>query len=334
MSQESAKRGVGDESLECPAMSSPAALEKEDDAPLLLCPACGFDLRGTTSDRCGECGLDIDREGLRVSGVPWAHRGRMGWVAAYVKTVGAFRRDRDVRYEAARPQEIRDGRAFARVTACLIAVALVGAFLAGIEAAGGLLALGIQPETASATTYFNSYNGWTLNLLLPWSAGATIPGALPACLIALAFWLTGAPRFAFRTPATATEERARAAVALSQYTTVPLLLLLPATLVWAGLAWLIGHAKGTSSGYPRVFMQYPRASLALVLVIGTMLLVAVGLTLVRIGQWVLRTRHCGLLRAMIGVGEVVGLWLLGGVLLLGLGPWAVGLVWIAVDSLR
>jgi hypothetical protein len=315
-------------------MSSPAALEKEDDDPLLLCPACGFDLRGTPGDRCGECGLDIDRAGLRVSGIAWAHRDRMGRVPAYVKTARAFAGDRNVRYEGARPQEIRDGRAFARVTACLVAAALVGAFAAGLYAAGGLVALGIQPQTASLGSTLFAYDGRALNVMLPWSAGATIPGVLPACLIALAFWLTAAPRFVFRMPA-ATEERARAAVALSHYATAPLLLLLPAVVSWAGLTWLIRHAWGAySAGYPRAFMKYPRASLALAVSTGVIVIAALGLSLLRIGQWRARTRLCGMVRAVLGVGEVVGLWLLGAVVLLGLAPWTVGFAWIAIDSLR
>jgi hypothetical protein len=314
-------------------MTSQSAVEN-DDAPLLLCPACGFDLRATAADRRGECGLEIDREGLRLSGIPWTHRGGMGRTAAYLKTAWQFALDRGIQYEVARPQEIRDGRAFARITACLVAVALVGAFLAGIYAAGGLVALGIQPATASLSSTSYVYDGRTLNLMLPWSAGATVPGVLPICLIGLAFWLTGAQRFAFRARS-ATDDRARSTVTLSYYTTTPLLLLLAAAASFAPLAWLIHNATGAyAPQYPAVFLKYPRASLALLVATGVIVLAAFGLTLLRIGQGLTRTRPCGLVPAVLGVGEVIGLWLFGGVVLLGLGPWCVGFLWIAVDSLR
>ena len=65
-----------------------------------------------------------------------------------------------------------------------------------------------------------------------------------------------------------------------------------------------------------------------------LLLIAVLGTLYRAGQWLMRTRHCGIGRAALGVGELTGLWLLGGVVLLGLVPWCVGFLWIVIDSLR
>jgi hypothetical protein len=305
-------------------MTSQSAVEN-DDAPLLLCPACGFDLRATAADRCGECGLEIDREGLRLSGIPWTHRGRMGRTAAYLKTAWQFALDRGIRYEAARPQGIRDGRAFRRVTACLVAAALVGASVAGITAAGGLAALAIQPDVTNQTKAPLDWR--VLDVALPWCAGATIPGVLPLCLVAFAFWLTGAQRFAFRARPS-TEDRARTAVALAYYTTAPLLLLLPAAVCWAALAWAIYEVRVNDAGeYPRVFIALSLAGTVTVLAAGV-------LTLLRIGQWLTRARPCGGGRAVLGVAEVVGLWLLGGIVLLGLGPWCVGFLWVAVDSFR
>ena len=307
-----------------PPMTAPADVQ-DDDADLLLCPACGFDLRGTTGDRCGECGLEIDRAGLRVSGVPWAHRGRMGRITAYLKTARAFARDRGVRFEAVRPQEIRDGRAFARITACFVAVALVGAFLAGVYAMGGLVALAIQPG--------DSVSRGVLDGAVPWCAGATIPGVLPVCLVAFAFWLASSQRFVFRTRA-GSAERARAGVALSYYTSAPLLLLVPAAAFGVGLAWLTRHVADSYGPRFRAFFVYPRASLALSVAGGVTAVVAVGLALVRVGQWVARTRQSGTGRAVLGAAEAVGLWLLGVVVLLGLVPWCVGFTLIAIDSLR
>jgi len=313
-------------------MTAPADVQ-DDDANLLLCPACGFDLRGTAGDRCGECGLQIDRAGLRVSGIPWVYRGRMGPETAYLKTARAFARDRGVRFEAVRPQEIRDGRAFARITACFVAVALVGLLLAGVYAMGGLVVLAVQPGD-QLSPIRAPVNGGVLDGVVPWCAGATIPGVLPVCLVAFAFWLTSAQRFTFRTRQ-GSAERARAAVALSYYTTAPLLLLLPAMAFGVGLAWLIRHqADSYRPKFHNAFLEYPRASLALSVACGVTVVAAVGLTVLRVGQWVARTRQCGTGRAVLGAAEVVGLWLLGVVVLLGLVPWCVGFTLIAIDSLR
>src|SRR5687768_2253551 len=95
-----------------PVAVSPVAVDQE----ALLCPGCGFDLRATTSDRCGECGLEFDRASLSISTIPWAHRRRIGRIRSYFKTFWQFTRDsRALRHELAKPQDIRDGRRFAFV---------------------------------------------------------------------------------------------------------------------------------------------------------------------------------------------------------------------------
>lgn len=53
----------------------------------LYCPACGYDLRGTTADRCSECGSAFDRATLRVSRLPWVHRRELGRIRAWRQTV-------------------------------------------------------------------------------------------------------------------------------------------------------------------------------------------------------------------------------------------------------
>jgi hypothetical protein len=246
----------------------------------------------------------------------------MGRVPAYLRTARRIALDRDVRYEAARPQEIRDGRAFARVTACAVAAALVGTFCAGVLARGHV-ALAVEPDVNNQIRAPIDFH--VLDLAVPWSAGAIVPGVLPVCLVAFAFWLTAAQRFTFCTPQATADERARAAVALSCYTTAPLLLLLPAAAFCAGLARM---AAISPTGLTL------RDVAALSLGAAVFVVAALGLTLLRIAQWLARTRFCGPARAILGAGEVVALWLLGGLVLLGLVPWCVGFLRIAVDSLR
>jgi hypothetical protein len=307
-------------------MSNPTV----DDDPALLCPACGFDLRATASDRCGECGLVIDRAALQVSGIPWVYRRRIGRVRAYFRTFWQVTIDsKAIRYEAAKPQEVGDGRAFARLTACIVALALLAVFAAAVFADGGLAFLAIHP-----TSPFNSFGNSTAitdphlqDLLVPWSAGATIAPVLPLCLIVLAFYLTGAQRYVFRASGAPALYQQRA-VALSYYVTGPLALLLPA-LVCCTMAALLREEK--------LFKEYgpfPVLTTALAPVGALLFLIAVLGALYRAGQWLIRTRHCGVGRAALGVGELVGLWLFGWIVLIGLIPWCVGFLWIAIDSLR
>src|ERR671913_1426621 len=75
----------------------------------LLCPACGYDLRGAASGRCSECGLDIAAAELDRIEIPWAYRKVMGRSRAFQKTVLMVTIDaRRLRHEAAKPQSLRD----------------------------------------------------------------------------------------------------------------------------------------------------------------------------------------------------------------------------------
>ena len=288
----------------------------------LPCPGCGYDLRAATSDLCPECGLVVDREALKVSGIPWAHRGRLGRVRAYVKTAWMFAADSAaVRNEASRPQVGSDAVSFGRVTGAILAVALVGAFIApcflyGALVGGRFSALALPPVPASVPIQLP---GLLLDLAIPWSAGAVLLPVMPVCLTLLALAVTALPRVVFRGgPA--------AAAALGAYVTAPLLLL-PAVMLCAIAAlllqqWIAESALRNNNVMPVLWM------LAAIL-----LLVTVALVSWRVVQWLRRTSHCGWGRALLGLGELFGLWALAVVMFLALLPWLVGYVWIAVDSL-
>jgi hypothetical protein len=312
--------------LQCRPMTVPTL--EGSDTPLLLCPACGFDLRGTASDRCGECGLAIDRDALSVSGIPWAHRRRLGRVRAYVSTAWQIMIDRAaLGHEAAKPQDLADGRAFRRVTGALLAAAFVAAFLVAIHYAGGLKALAVHPgETFTPTMGARTDARW-FDAVVPWCAGATTPGVLPACLTLAAFGLAGAPRFVFRVPGAPHAHRLRA-VALSGYVTAPLLLFVPAIAGWIVVGVLQRQAWYRDVGPMRV--------LTATLLVGGPILVLSGLlgTVYRVAQWLARVRHGGLGSAVLSVAELIGLWLPGGIVALGVLPWCVGFFRIVVDSLR
>src|SRR6188768_3322910 len=56
------------------------------DVSELYCPACGYDLRAIDSERCPECGLEIDRSKLGESVIPWIHRKQIGFYRAFWRT--------------------------------------------------------------------------------------------------------------------------------------------------------------------------------------------------------------------------------------------------------
>src|SRR6478609_3636267 len=81
----------------------------------LLCPACGYDLRGTTAQRCSECGLELDRAAFQRSTIAWAYRGKIGRISAFVRTVWQFTSDtKAIRYDAAKPQSAHDATVYRR----------------------------------------------------------------------------------------------------------------------------------------------------------------------------------------------------------------------------
>jgi hypothetical protein len=79
----------------------------------LLCPLCGYNLRGIQSDRCPECGLHIDREALSLSIIPWTFRRKIEPLRAFAKTVHlAMRHPQRLGYAASRPVDFHDAQKF------------------------------------------------------------------------------------------------------------------------------------------------------------------------------------------------------------------------------
>jgi hypothetical protein len=308
--------------------TTPADTAESGDMPeSILCPACGYDLRGASGNRCSECGLEIDREALKRSGFAWAHRRELGRVRAYLKTVRQVTSgSKSIRYEMARPQEMTDAKSFRRVTAVLLATVLVAGFLVAVIGNGGLAVLAVQrPDVTKGIMGSLAKPGAEQDLLVPWCAGATLPFMLPVCQVMSAFYMTGAGRMLFVLPEYSAAHRARAE-AVGYYTAAPLAvscLVVPLGLVAYAIARLSDR----------------RAELVIVAMLagltgGVAVVAGVVGTLVRSGQWVQRAQHAGAGQAIFGAARLLVLWLWGIVLFDGLIPWVVGFVWIVVDSLR
>jgi hypothetical protein len=252
----------------------------------------------------------------------------MGRVRSYLKTCWQVMADRPaIRFEAAKPQELRDGRAFGRVTGCIVGVGLLVAFVAAVYARRGLLSIVAQPDPYRYSGMIGPMGPRAQDMAVPWSAGATLAPLMPICLLILAFYLTRVQGAVFRMGSGSVEQHQRAQ-GLAGYLSAPMVLLLPG-LACGSLAALIVDGDVLRDQGPLSMLTVALAGLGLLSCLGGVL----G-TLYRVGQWRIRTARCGLGMAVGGVAELVGLWLLGTVVLLAVVPWCIGLIWIALDSLR
>jgi hypothetical protein len=302
---------------DAPAVSDPTA-----DSPgrTMLCPACGYDLRGTTGERCSECGLEIDREALKRSGFPWAHRASLGRLRAFLMTVWLMTIDsKALRNEAAKAQAPRDAAVFRRWVAATLAACFLWAAV-----------LVISNHVVARAVYDRYESGadweWTGDLFVPWLTGLAMEPLLLSCALAAAAYMTGATRPIFRTR-DLPGDYAQVVEPISGYVTGPLAWVLSAFVAFLGLRWLFDHY-----GHVLRFMPVVR----FLLVSGNVALAVMGIggAVHRTGQWRARTAHAGYSTAFLAMGELLLRWGVGCFVILGLIPWCVGFTWIVIDSYR
>lgn len=83
----------------------------------LFCPTCNYDLRAISSDRCPECGMQIERDRREMPLLPWSHRKTLGTLRAYFKTgTLAVLHPARLAREALRPVHLADATEFRRTT--------------------------------------------------------------------------------------------------------------------------------------------------------------------------------------------------------------------------
>jgi hypothetical protein len=263
----------------------------------LFCPECGYDLRGSASDRCPECGLAIDRQSLSVSRIPWIHRAEIGAWRAYWRTVQfVVANPRQLALEVARPVSYRDAQMFRWTSIFVISL----------------------PPVAIAFLWWLSTNeyqgrGWdwydTFRNVIPIEMGAwtfvlTALGALAYVTV-----LTGVASYFFH-PGDLPMTRQNRAVALSYYPS----------------AMLVAAAIGFDFGLVAMWLiNTSQAGEAIPVVVATVLgffalAAAIGLIgyLWRTVRLLGRATGCGLLR-QLACGATIILWFLIGAPLLVIG---------------
>ena len=297
-----------------PIISRPDAAEGRS----VLCPGCGYDLRATAGDRCSECGLEIDRAALERSGFPWAHRRSVGRLRAFLKTVWLVTIDsKRLRYETAKCQSSRDAAAFRRWVAVLLTICFAAAVVM-LLLREGVEAIVVVQEPSVFTRV--SLEGYEIDLLVPWSAGIALRPALFVYALVLGFYVAGSSRSIFRTKELA-PDYAETVEAIGSYVSAPLAWLLPAAAGYAALFWIDAEPMAT----PFV---------TTLIVVGFLLvLLAIGGTVYRTGQWRARTTHRGYPTGFLAMGELLLRWAIGSAIVVGVVPWCVGFVWIFIDGL-
>lgn len=245
----------------------------------VFCPQCAYDLRGSTSPRCPECGHPLEQLRTTGSQIPWIHRRQLGLFRAYWRTARMVTfRNRQFCAEFARPVSYTDAQKFRWLTVGLA----YGAILCG-KLAHWLMVPGAFKEQFGTIE-------WSL---VPVEA---------ATFLTLAA-LTGSPSYYFH-PRRLPLVLQNRAVALSYYTCAPLGWL-PLALIPTAAVHLL-----RAGGVP-FFLTGSQTGILLALI--TMLIWWRNLV-----QLAARTLRAGIYTALVAVGVPI-VWIsVGGHILVGL----------------
>lgn len=187
-------------------MTETAGAPASDDASELVCPGCGYDLRGISSDRCPECGQAIDRATLSVSRIPWSHRNQIGRARAYWRTsLLVIFRSKRLPEEIARPVSFADAQRFRHVTVLL-------AWLPLAAWAAGLVLANWDDATAGLRSPESRFSWWL--------EATSLVSLLFAIWLAL-LMVSGVASYFFH-PRSLSIAHQNRAIALSYYSSAPL----------------------------------------------------------------------------------------------------------------
>jgi len=192
------------------ASGLPPSPDSPDTTPFathVICPRCGYDLHGLTSERCPECGLSVDTV-IAMGSMPWIHRHAVGVLRAYIRTIWAVTfRGRGLFSNLAGRVDYADAQRFRWATVAVFATTVV---------------VGV----VIPTVFDSGYRGWLM--LNAWWAGVMIGGV---CLALAA--LTGLPSYCFDRRNFSAADRGRG-LGMSYYACAPV------AWVWVILPPLLG----------------------------------------------------------------------------------------------
>jgi hypothetical protein len=286
------------------------------------CAGCGYNLRGLTSARCPECGLEI--EAAAGSAIPWEAWRELGNVHAFWRTFreAAFHPKR-LSQAASHPVKASSAYWFRVIVSFIAALPMSAVFwmIVAVDRGTWFLSIWQSGGQRSAMTMTPPPSWWEPAIL--WSAGATFVIVMPvAAFIAyylgsgvLGFWVTTSEMSA---------ERKQRAVAVAAYACAPLVMMIVPTAAFV-LAW--ATADMNDPFFHGVFLS------SVVVAPATFGGIA-GMCVVNASILISSITHCGWLRkaaAWLGLPACYALAVCAG--LVGF-PMLVGLIWIMIDSLR
>jgi hypothetical protein len=297
-------------------------LVTQDNADERFCIACGYNLRGLSSEQCPECGLRIDAAG--GSAIAWEGRREMGTVRTFWRTMidGMFHVKR-LAHSVAHPVDARSAVRFRVIISVLATLPASLLFWIIVHVAGGTGFLSVWqpggPTWPFAPLPFP--NWWEMPFL--WSAGATIQLVLPVGAFITAFLCTGILGYWVRGEGMP-EERRKRAVAVSAYVGSPMVFLIVPTVAF-GVAW------GMWGSVDPLILKIWTASLVFGFISCVTLVAIYQRNAVKL---ISAVSHDGWVRKACAFVGLPVCWAIAASVGMVALPMLVGLVWVMVDSLR
>jgi hypothetical protein len=294
-------------------------LVPDGDAMDVMCPSCGYDLRGSLGGdtiRCPECGTEVTLEELSRSRVPWMHRSTLGARRAWWRTCFmASRRPRDLVWSLNAPLPMADAKRFWWICVLLL------------SAASGCLAWQfLTPLTEGALAAMDPNRilvrpDWFLsNLVGPWAAGIYWRPVAIGAAILFPILAMGAISYLFQvTPGSRLrQDRAAAAGLYVAGTAIP-------GAIWGTLiAGIWCFCIWGASGWK---IRYDWLNDVALFLSGSLFFafLLAGITwLIAAWRTYCLTLRAGFLRGIVALAEIVGISLLMLGICLLLMPWAIG----------
>jgi len=285
-----------------------------------FCIACGYNIRGLTSDRCPECGLKVG--GVDESSVPWEGRNRLGLRRAFQRTawMGTFQ-TRRLATARSFPVDGRSARAFRLLVSLLAALPPAILLWIAIAAYGGTGFLNIWRVAQSSWLPPSHMGFWEMIVL--WSAGATHATTLPIGFFLTLFLASAMPRFWVRGGSRDRELQNRSAD-LTAYLSSSLLALVIPTIA-AAVIWQVYDPNSS-----RLWWFVSGAIFA-----GALSLVVIVLQYaVSTAQFIREVTHVGWDGLLLRIAGLAASWAMALVIGMVLFPMLAGLVWLMIESLR
>jgi hypothetical protein len=311
-----------------PTATVPSEGAASDDVDL-FCPGCGYHLRGIEGiDCCPECGLAIDRTGVALSQIPWAHRRHIGRFRAYWRTVWlASLNPRKLAAESARRVGYRDAQRFRMITAVLAAAPIIAGVTAAfvLSRSAGMFTV-LMPSAIPGWAMYGNPTP-SLDVLIPWEAGMTLYPMAPLAVLLLCILITGVHTYWFH-PRRLPVVRQNRAVALAYYACAPLALSPVPVLLFAAVTGMNLAGLDDSAKESWVVVRI----LAIAFVLTT--LAVITLTWRSMMTLLSRTTQSGVGRLLVAGALIPVEWILCAGLALVAVPWVIGFVRLVISSLR